>query len=234
MHSTPVRVFLSHTSELRAHPVGGSFVAAAERAVTRAGEAITDMEYFTAREDQPAAFCRQRVGEAGVYVGVIGFRYGSPVRDQPEVSYTELEFDTATALGKPRLVFLLDENATLPLPRNYTFDADYEARQQAFRARVKKSAGVTAASVASPEQLELKLFQALTELRQRTQERIDADLIRVQQPTERPVVRRVKFVNPPPMAAPGWFQDRHVETGLIGDFLRADGARWLTVLGRGG
>ena len=41
-------------------------------------------------------------------------------------------------------------------------------------------------------------------------------------------------MNPPPMAAPAYFQDRHVETGLIGEFLRAGGQRMLTVVGRGG
>jgi hypothetical protein len=52
--------------------------------------------------------------------------------------------------------------------------------------------------------------------------------------TEPPVVRRVKTVNPPPLVAPRYFEDQELETGLIGDFLREDGQRWLTVLGRGG
>ena len=101
-----------------------------------------------------------------MYVGLIGLRYGSPVRDEPEMSYTELEFDTATAAGLPRLVFVLDEDAELRIPPTRVFDqeADRQDRQRAFRARLREE-GVMVGTVASPEQLELMLYQALLESR---------------------------------------------------------------------
>jgi hypothetical protein len=167
--SAGLRVFLSHTSELRELPGGGrSFVAAAEQAVTRADDRITDMQYFTAREDKPADYCRQQVELADVYVGIIGFRYGSPVRNEPQKSYVELEFEIATELGLPRLIFLLDNKADLRLPAEYMSDPDIEleTRQRKFRARLKEEAG-TAAMVDKPERLETLLFQALTKERAR-------------------------------------------------------------------
>jgi actin-like ATPase involved in cell morphogenesis len=177
-----LRVFLSHTSELRQYPPEGSFVAAAERAVSRAGEAVLDMAYFTAREDRPAAYCRQQVQHANVYVGIIGFRYGSPVRDEPGLSYTELEFHAATELGLPRLVFVLDEDAVLPLPRSALSDPRYEERQTAFRARVRDAAGVIVQRVDSPDRLETRLHEALMELRRQTEQRIASGLQRERQP----------------------------------------------------
>jgi tetratricopeptide (TPR) repeat protein len=162
-------VFLSHTSELREFPAGRSFVAAAEAAVARAGDAVADMAYFTARNGKPADYCRDAVGGCEVYAGLIGLRYGSPVRDQPEVSYTELEFEAAGGAGLPRLVFLLDESAALPVPaaRLYDQDADRRDRQRAFRERLR-STGMTVGMFASPEQLEVLLLQALQETRPAT------------------------------------------------------------------
>ncbi len=130
--------------------------------MARAGDAFTDMAYFAAHDDEPADYCQARVRECDVYVGLIGLRYGSPVRDRPEVSYTELEFEAATEAKLPRLVFLLDEDGALPIPAAQLQDSDPDrrARQQAFRVRLL-DVGIIAAKVTRPEQLELELLQAL-------------------------------------------------------------------------
>jgi multiple sugar transport system substrate-binding protein len=155
-------VFLSYTSELNEQPDGRSFVAAARSAANRAGHVPADMDYFTARNQDPADYCMARVAGADVYVAIVGLRYGEPVRSRPDLSYTELEFDTATACGLPRLVFLVRADAAALA--SVSQSPEHRARQEAFRRRLQAS-GVMTARVATPAELEIRLYQALVELR---------------------------------------------------------------------
>jgi tetratricopeptide (TPR) repeat protein len=138
------RVFVSHTSELRDYPPGNSYVTAVKGAISAAGHVIVDMADFPAADLPAAELCAERVRGCEVYVGVLGTRYGSPVRDRPEVSYTELEFETATEAGLDRLVFLLDTDTTqVGIPPSKLIDLEFGARQEALRRRVQDSGLVT-------------------------------------------------------------------------------------------
>ena len=172
--SAPLRVFLSHTSELRDFPLTESFVAVAEKAVTDGGDAISNMGHFPATDRLPASMCQRKVLEADVYVGIIGLRYGSPADGQPEKSYTELEFDAAEEAKRPRLIFLLDEDAPLPIPASRLYDDDPElrTRQRTFRSRVRHER--VTRTVATPEDLRRELYKALQELKQQPPETLDA------------------------------------------------------------
>jgi len=151
------QVFVSHTSDMELFPVGRSFVQAVLDGIGRAGLAAVDMRHFAARDGAPVEYCRQRVRECELYVAVIGFRYGSLVPGT-ELSYTEAEFQEASAAGKPRLVFLLDQDARVP---EGSADADCST-VEGFRARLDQ-AGLIRATFTTAAGLELEVLHALTE-----------------------------------------------------------------------
>jgi tetratricopeptide (TPR) repeat protein len=73
------------------------------------------------------------------------------------------------------------------------------------------------------------------EAERRVQQSIQRGLELEREP-EKPAsgVLSTKFINPPPGMVPSYFRDRHVETKLLGDFLKNDALSLITVVGRGG
>ena len=184
------RVFVSHTSELQDFPSGGSYVAKVKEAISAAGHVIVDMADFPAAGQPSAQLCADRVRECEVYVGILGTRYGSPVRDRPEVSYTELEFDVAAEAGLDRLVFLLDtEAANVGIPLSKLIDHELGARQEAFRHRVQNS-GLVTQSFADPAALGQLVERSLQELAKR-RARINRGIAREQVRAIREVPRQL-------------------------------------------
>lgn len=132
-------------------------------AISGAGDAVSDMKYFKAKDKPPAAVSRDAVEAADVYVGIIGWDYGTRVPHQPDViSFTEYEFEVATRARKPRLIFLVPPRRgrwarTLPT-------GSLAERQRAFRARLKTGSGLTIKEVGSPDRLSEELSRALNDL----------------------------------------------------------------------
>ena len=159
-----LRIFISHTSELRefrSWPTK-SYVAAVERAISAAGHVIVDMVDFPASDQPVAQMCAERVRACDVYVGVLGTRYGSPVRDKPEVSYTELEFDTATAAGMPRLMFLMDMTAVdVGIPLEEAHRSQLRCPPGGVPRPGPRDSGLMTASDTNPDQLGKLVGQSL-------------------------------------------------------------------------
>src|SRR5262249_21999812 len=77
------------------------------------GQLGVRMEDFGARDDTPEAVCREEVAAADVFVGLVGLLHGSRPPGS-ELSYTEVEYDEATKLGKPRLLFVTYDDFPQP------------------------------------------------------------------------------------------------------------------------
>jgi formylglycine-generating enzyme required for sulfatase activity len=153
-------VFLSYTSELEKYPHSRSFVTAALEGIRQAGYVAKAMRDFTADPQPPAVVCQQAVRQCGMYVGLLGFRYGSPVRDRDDISYTQLEYLTAGEVPIPRLVFLLDPEAE-NLPPKAVLDPQYGSRQVTFRENVLAENHHTCKFFKSADELQRLIFEAL-------------------------------------------------------------------------
>jgi hypothetical protein len=77
---------------------------------------VIAMEDYVAADKRPLDQCLQDVRICDVYVGIFAWRYGYiPAKDNPErLSITELELREAERLGKPRLIFILNNTAPWP------------------------------------------------------------------------------------------------------------------------
>jgi hypothetical protein len=154
-------VFVSHTAEMMTFPADRSYVRAAMDAILRAGFHPVQMETFTANPLPPADYCKARIQDCDIFVGVIGFRYGSLVPELEETSYVDLEFREATRAGIPRLIFLLDDEASITRPM---VDVD-GGRIEEFRQRLL-TAGIVVHTFRTSGELGEAVIQALQELRE--------------------------------------------------------------------
>ncbi|HYC88997.1 MAG TPA: DUF4062 domain-containing protein [Thermoanaerobaculia bacterium] len=120
----------------------------------RFGYEVEAMESYVAADERPLDRCLADVSACDLYVGIFAWRYGF-VPDGETRSITELEYQRAVETKKPRILFVVDEDAAWS-PK--LIDRD-RSRIEAFHERVKQDRMVSKFS--THDTLEARLSAAL-------------------------------------------------------------------------
>src|ERR1700688_647772 len=115
------------------------------------------MENLTAENKSAVEVSLRMVEEADVYLGILAYRYGT-VPDGYDVSITEMEYDHAVNLSKPRLVFFSHKDHPVVIEEVETGTG--AAKLKALKDRIGEER--VAAFFKSPEDLRAHAFEALT------------------------------------------------------------------------
>src|SRR5258708_4596507 len=151
-----MKVFLSSTGrDLKAYRE------AAFRAIQGLGLLCVRMEDFHGPAAKIEDFDDQRIAECDLFVIILGHLHGT-CPEGSDKSYTELEYETAVKLDKPRFLFVAHEDLPLP-PSLRERDVKY-ARQRTFREQAVK--GVIRDTFTSPEDLAARVVQSIANWRQ--------------------------------------------------------------------
>jgi hypothetical protein len=117
------------------------------------------MEDFGARDWDVDTFCRERVKECHLFVGIIGHRFGAAPKGSKE-SYTQREYGAACEAKKPRLLFLAPDD--FPIPANLLESMAKIKAQAAFRKKLGDSGDrVVSLGFKSPAELAQQVVTAI-------------------------------------------------------------------------
>lgn len=104
------------------------------RAILEMGHIPVGMEMFNAANESQWNIIKRRIDESDYYLVIVANRYGSI--DEKGLSYTEKEYDYATAQGVPAIGFPLDDTALWPTDHGDR-DPSQRSALDAFKRKLK-------------------------------------------------------------------------------------------------
>jgi tetratricopeptide (TPR) repeat protein len=189
---------------------------------------------------EPQSVCKQEWTRALAYKKTIipiklhadaemPFRLGA----RQHIDFTD-DFDSALAKLRMHIRWMATPEGALQAMKDRLADAQRDLRRAVEplqQARIQDDIDLLEKQVAEQQQIVADP--------QGTAKRVEASIksgLERERKPEKPVVGMTgnKFINPPPARAPSYFQDRFIETAMIGGFLKDDALRLITVVGRGG
>jgi len=119
---------------------------------------ILGMEKFGARSTTPLQTCLEQVDKSDIFVGIIGFRYGS-VEKTSKKSYTQLEYERAIEKGIETLIYFYSDNAYI---KTSNIEQGINARRlEKFKKTLRRH---TTDSFIDPDDLAYKIQVRINEL----------------------------------------------------------------------
>jgi hypothetical protein len=128
------------------------------------------MENLTALNSNAIDTSLRMVDDADVYLGILAYRYGTIPKGH-DISITEMEFNRAEKLGKPRLVFFIHKEHSVVIE-----DVDTGAgatKLKALKDRIGED--LVVAFFKSPEDLRSHVVEALTKLGKELDDAVTGD-----------------------------------------------------------
>jgi hypothetical protein len=104
------------------------------KAVLEMGHIPVGMEMFSAADEEQWKIIARQIDETDYYVLIVGNRYGSVTGG---ISYTEKEYDYATAKGIPALGFVIDSSVE-PLAKHVDKEEEKVAALTKFKEKVRQ------------------------------------------------------------------------------------------------
>lgn len=123
-------------------------------------QAVSGMEVFGARPEEPLKTCLEEVSRCGIFVGIIGMRYGS-VDEETGKSLVQLEYEKALEQSLDILIYLIDEQKAM-LPPIFVDVGDTATKLSDFKTLLRKKHTIDL--FISPEDLASKVERDLLRL----------------------------------------------------------------------
>jgi tetratricopeptide (TPR) repeat protein len=154
------------------------------------------------------------------------------LRNRQYISFSD-NFEIGLAQVRNHIRWLSSPSGELQTLKDRLEDAEYDLQRTSpeQRGRVQDEIDALKEQIArqelvaeDPEREEIRRAKS-----------IERGIQRERQPEDPPGGKtRTKFINHPPVIAPSYWQDRHSETEQVGNFLKDEALRLMTVEGRGG
>ncbi|WP_135227558.1 DUF4062 domain-containing protein [Deinococcus fonticola] len=122
------------------------------------GHIPVGMEMFSADDEEQWGIIQREIDRSDYYVVIVKQRYGSIIKKENNIGFTEKEYDYAGTAGVPRLGFVVADGVAV-LPEHMEESPSLKRKLDAFK---KKIMDKPVSFFHSPEELGIQVLQALT------------------------------------------------------------------------